>query len=52
MVQCQLAIVSFIRAYKEHHCSYIFRLDRLDVGKLATGFGALIVRYSVTLLIQ
>jgi len=36
-----VAFVSFIRAYKEHHCSYIFRLNNLDVGKLATGFAML-----------
>ncbi|KMS99473.1 hypothetical protein BVRB_2g044680 isoform B [Beta vulgaris subsp. vulgaris] len=35
------AFVSFIRAYKEHHCSYIFRWKGLEVGKLAMGFGLL-----------
>ncbi|KAI3993531.1 hypothetical protein MKX01_002544 [Papaver californicum] len=33
--------VSFIRAYKEHHCSFIFRWKELAVGKLAMGFGLL-----------
>ncbi|KAE8725752.1 DEAD-box ATP-dependent RNA helicase 18 [Hibiscus syriacus] len=35
------AFVSFIRAYKEHHCSYIFRWKELEIGKLGTGFGLL-----------
>ncbi|KAG4975263.1 hypothetical protein JHK87_032084 [Glycine soja] len=35
------AFVSYIRAYKEHHCSYIFRWKELEIGKLATGFGLL-----------
>ncbi|KAI3994339.1 hypothetical protein MKX01_012596 [Papaver californicum] len=33
--------VSFIRSYKEHHCSYVFRWKELAVGKLAMGFGLL-----------
>jgi ATP-dependent RNA helicase DDX55/SPB4 len=36
-----LAFVSFIRAYKEHQCSYIFQLKQLDLGRLALGFGLL-----------
>ncbi|KAF5947802.1 hypothetical protein HYC85_013759 [Camellia sinensis] len=35
------AFVSYIRAYKEHHCSYIFRWKELEVGKLGMGFGLL-----------
>ncbi|KFK24964.1 hypothetical protein AALP_AA8G048500 [Arabis alpina] len=35
------AFVSFVRAYKEHHCSYIFRWKDLEIGKLAMGFGLL-----------
>ncbi|ONK62613.1 uncharacterized protein A4U43_C07F5970 [Asparagus officinalis] len=35
------AFVSFIRAYKEHHCSYILRWKELEIGKLAMGFGLL-----------
>ncbi|OAY46319.1 DEAD-box ATP-dependent RNA helicase 18 isoform X1 [Manihot esculenta] len=35
------AFVSFIRAYKEHHCSYIFRWKELEIGKLGMGFGLL-----------
>ncbi|KAL6627379.1 hypothetical protein ACP70R_031105 [Stipagrostis hirtigluma subsp. patula] len=35
------AFVSFIRAYKEHHCSYIFRWKELEIGKLAMEYGLL-----------
>ncbi|CAK8566445.1 unnamed protein product [Lathyrus sativus] len=35
------AFVSYIRAYKEHHCSYILRWKELEIGKLATGHGLL-----------
>ncbi|XP_038891300.1 DEAD-box ATP-dependent RNA helicase 18 [Benincasa hispida] len=35
------AFVSFIRAYKEHHCSFIFRWKELEIGKLAMGYGLL-----------
>ncbi|KAK8356646.1 hypothetical protein V6Z12_A05G368700 [Gossypium hirsutum] len=35
------AFVSFIRAYKEHQCSYIFRWKELEIGKLGTGYGLL-----------
>ncbi|EOY17681.1 P-loop containing nucleoside triphosphate hydrolases superfamily protein [Theobroma cacao] len=35
------AYVSYIRAYKEHHCSYIFRWKELEVGKLGMGYGLL-----------
>lgn len=35
------AFVSFVRAYKEHHCSYIFRWKELEIGKLAMGYGLL-----------
>ncbi|CAN6705298.1 unnamed protein product [Malus baccata var. baccata] len=34
------AFVSYMRAYKEHHCSYIFRLTA-PFGKLGRGFGLL-----------
>ncbi|XP_021769245.1 DEAD-box ATP-dependent RNA helicase 18-like [Chenopodium quinoa] len=37
----QKAYVSFIRAYKEHHCSYIFRWKELEYGKLGMGYGLL-----------
>ncbi|XP_052188087.1 DEAD-box ATP-dependent RNA helicase 18 [Diospyros lotus] len=35
------AFVSYIRAYKEHHCSYIFRWKELEIGKLGMGHGLL-----------
>ncbi|CAD6232820.1 unnamed protein product [Miscanthus lutarioriparius] len=35
------AFVSFVRAYKEHHCSYIFRWKDLEIGKLAMEYGLL-----------
>ncbi|XP_023543036.1 DEAD-box ATP-dependent RNA helicase 18 [Cucurbita pepo subsp. pepo] len=35
------AFVSFIRAYKEHHCSFIFRWKELEIGKLAMAYGLL-----------
>ncbi|XP_051123081.1 DEAD-box ATP-dependent RNA helicase 18 [Andrographis paniculata] len=35
------AFVSYVRAYKEHHCSYIFRWKELEIGKLGMGYGLL-----------
>uniref|UniRef100_A0A1J3JG74 ATP-dependent RNA helicase n=1 Tax=Noccaea caerulescens TaxID=107243 RepID=A0A1J3JG74_NOCCA len=35
------AFVSFVRAYKEHLCEYIFKLKELEIGKLAMGYGLL-----------
>ncbi|CAN6439446.1 unnamed protein product [Victoria cruziana] len=35
------AFVSYIRAYKEHQCSYIFRWKGLEIGKLGMGYGLL-----------
>ncbi|KAK4489297.1 hypothetical protein RD792_005101 [Penstemon davidsonii] len=35
------AFVSYIRAYKEHHCSFIFRWKELELGKLGMGCGLL-----------
>ncbi|EFH63649.1 hypothetical protein ARALYDRAFT_895023 [Arabidopsis lyrata subsp. lyrata] len=35
------AFVSFVRAYKEHHCSFIFSWKGLEIGKLAMGYGIL-----------
>ncbi|KAJ8545574.1 hypothetical protein K7X08_018157 [Anisodus acutangulus] len=35
------AFVSYIRAYKEHHCSYILRWKELEIGKLGMGYGLL-----------
>lgn len=33
------AFVSFIRAYKEHECRYIFQLQHIDLTDLTHGFG-------------
>ena len=30
------AFVSYVRGYKEHHCKYIFRMQDLDLAKLAS----------------
>ena len=35
------AFVSFVRAYKEHQCKFIFRLPDLDLPQLATSLGLL-----------
>ena len=35
------AFVSFIRAYKEHQCKFIFRLADMDLAQLATALGLL-----------
>ncbi|XP_068642560.1 DEAD-box ATP-dependent RNA helicase 18 [Aristolochia californica] len=35
------AFVSYMRAYKEHHCTFIFRWKDLEVGKMAMGYGLL-----------
>jgi len=35
------AFVSYIRAYKEHHCKYIFRLEDVPLGRLAASFALL-----------
>ncbi|KAI5075534.1 hypothetical protein GOP47_0009610 [Adiantum capillus-veneris] len=35
------AFVSYIRAYREHQCAYIFRLKELEAGKVAMGYGLL-----------
>lgn len=35
------AFMSFLRAYKEHQCSYIFRFDRLDIGAVANCYALL-----------
>lgn len=41
MERAQKAFVSFVRAYNEHHCNFIFRLAQLDLGQLATGLALL-----------
>jgi ATP-dependent RNA helicase DDX55/SPB4 len=35
------AFMSFVRAYKEHICSYIFQLGNLDIGSVARAYGLL-----------
>lgn len=35
------AFVSYIRAYKEHQCKFIFRLPDMDLALLGTAFGLL-----------
>ena len=35
------AFTSYVRAYSNHHCPYIFHLKELDLGKLAYTFGLL-----------
>lgn len=35
------AFVSYIRAYKEHQCKFIFRLADMNLALLATAFGLL-----------
>ncbi|KAG0613699.1 hypothetical protein M758_6G123000 [Ceratodon purpureus] len=35
------AFVSYIRAYKEHHCTFIFKWKQLEAGLAAMGFGLL-----------
>jgi ATP-dependent RNA helicase DDX55/SPB4 len=34
----RVAFVSYVRAYKEHLCNYIFQIQKLDLMKLARGF--------------
>jgi hypothetical protein len=38
------AFVSFVRSYKEHVCSYLFRLRDLDYTRLVRAFGLFRVR--------
>ena len=35
------AFISFLRAYKEHQCAYIFRFDRLNLGAVARCYALL-----------
>ena len=35
------AFVSYVRGYKEHHCKFIFRIQDLSLGRLATSFALL-----------
>jgi ATP-dependent RNA helicase DDX55/SPB4 len=40
-LKSQDAFVTYVRAYKEHQLSYVFRFAKLDLGALARGFGLL-----------
>ncbi|KAL3693013.1 hypothetical protein R1sor_006664 [Riccia sorocarpa] len=35
------ALVSYVRAYKEHQCTFIFRWKELELGKVGMGYGLL-----------
>ncbi|KAL2634811.1 hypothetical protein R1flu_006290 [Riccia fluitans] len=35
------AFVSYVRAYKEHQCTFIFRWKQLELGRVAMGYGLL-----------
>ena len=35
------AFMAFLRAYKEHLCSYIFRISQLDIGSVARSYALL-----------
>eukprot|EP00178_Gracilaria_changii_P004144 TRINITY_DN1640_c0_g1_i1.p1 TRINITY_DN1640_c0_g1~~TRINITY_DN1640_c0_g1_i1.p1 ORF type:complete len:601 (+),score=68.52 TRINITY_DN1640_c0_g1_i1:3762-5564(+) len=37
----ELAFLSYIRAYKEHRCRYLFKLDEIDINSVADSFGLL-----------
>lgn len=39
MEKATRAFVSYVRAYKEHHCRFIFIFKELDLGRLASAFG-------------
>ncbi|KAG2447782.1 hypothetical protein HYH02_007239 [Chlamydomonas schloesseri] len=41
MEKATKAFVTYVRGYKEHHCKFIFRLQDLHIGRLATGLGLL-----------
>jgi ATP-dependent RNA helicase DDX55/SPB4 len=41
MEKGEKAFVSFVRAYKEHKCKYIFKSEKLDIDKLAIGYSLL-----------
>ena len=49
LVEVQKAFVSFVRAYKEHQCNFIFVLSQLAFGDVARGFGLLYVCISLSL---
>lgn len=37
----ELAFLSYIRAYKEHRCRFLFKLDEVDINGIADSFGLL-----------
>ncbi|KJE93709.1 hypothetical protein CAOG_009772 [Capsaspora owczarzaki ATCC 30864] len=39
----QVAFVSFVRSYKEHKCSLVFRLKELHLGRVAVSFGLVVL---------
>jgi ATP-dependent RNA helicase DDX55/SPB4 len=39
------AYISFLRAYSQHKCKYIFKLEKLDFDKIAEGYSLLKVFY-------
>ena len=41
MKKAAAAFVSYVRAYSEHQCNYIFKLDDLDLGALASAMALL-----------
>ena len=41
MEKAAAAFVSYVRAYSEHQCNYIFKLDDLDLGALASAMALL-----------
>ncbi|ETO22863.1 hypothetical protein RFI_14331, partial [Reticulomyxa filosa] len=43
------AFVAYIRAYSNHECLYIFRLRKLNAGKLANAMGLLYVQFPILL---
>ncbi len=47
MEKGQKAYVSWIRAYKEHQCSFIFVFNQLPFASVAKGMGLLFVSHSI-----
>lgn len=37
----EVAFLSYVRAYKEHRCRFLFKLEDLDIDSVADGFGLL-----------
>lgn len=47
----QDAFVTYLRAYREHQCTFIFNLDKLDLASLARSFALLKVNFILLLLL-